>query len=188
MVLNIANPTIVNGVVKGLKNVTQASAQRAEASKRAASIQNLSSTKKQFAKSKGYIFGAFKPIMDKLEEMSDNVNVISKTLKKIKRNVNKNSSTIKGVKESSPEIKSAIKELSGINDVKAATEKGGITKGAIEAGKAAVRVSSSTALFVAGNFVPVPGASVVGWLAGEKLSNFLLGKPFTKQVSKMIKK
>lgn len=191
---------IVQSVKSGIRTVTQSSTHYGEVAERAANMQKINAPCKNVAKIKGYFIGAFTPIIDKMNGLSDSFSVITKTLKKVGKNVNKSvakaldenpdaskfKAKMSGVKESLPIIKDALKEVGGVNDVKAATVSGGKVKGAIEAGKAAVRVTTSTGLATVGTFVPVPGATVAGWLAGEKLANACLGKPFTKQAKNIV--
>ena len=191
---------IVQGVRTGIKTVSQSSSHYGEVAERAARMQNINPPCKNVAVLKGYIIGAFNPIIEKMNGLSDSFSIVTKTLKHVSKTVNKTvgktleenpdaskfNAKMTGIKESMPVIKDALKEVGGVNDVKAATAAGGKVKGAIEAGKAAVRVTSSTGLAVVGTFVPVPGATVAGWLAGEKLTNACLGKPFTKQAKNVI--
>lgn len=194
---NIRKP-IIKTMQNACREVLQKSRTTAAAANRVANMQKLSYVKKTYARGKGYFIGGCKPVVDGLCDMSDNIDVIRGTVKKVQkkiRNVSKKdidksgfSATLDGIRESAPEIKAALKEIIGANDVKAATEQGGILLGAKEAGKAAIRVVSSTALFIAGNLVPVPASSVAGWIAGERIANTIMGKPFTKQIGKVIKK
>ena len=152
------------------------------------------------AKIKGAIGGAFKPITEKLVELSPSFQTLMNVLKKVKRNVriavnktvsenpdaSKMKAKINGIKKSKPVLKNALHEIVGVYDIEAAIVKKGDIAGIKEAGKAVARMTSSLGLFAIGNFVPVPGASVVGWVAGEKLIEKCLGKPFTKQAKNII--
>ena len=174
--------TIVNSmvkpVIKNYKKLSQSAQAQRQVAQRASQMYGLNKTKAAIAKGKASITGALTPVVDKIISASDSFGIVAKTLGTMKR---------KGIKKAKPDIKEAVKEITGVNDIKAATQSGGAVKGAMESGKAATRLATTLGFFVAGNFVPLPGASIIGWVAGEKLANFLLGKPFTKQAKNLIK-
>lgn len=184
-------------IKSGYTAITSSSRHGAKVAERAATMQSAKPVRKNIAKGKGYVTGAFTPIIEGVTNLSDSLGVALKTLGKIGRNVRKTKfnnpdkskiqSTIKGIKETAPQIKDAAKEIIGVKDVVEATKAGGTVRGVIEAGKATARVSMTLGAFVAGNLIPVPGASVVGWVGAEKLINTLLGKPFTKQAKNLAK-
>ncbi len=169
---------IFKPVVKGCQQMSDSAQARREIAQRAAKIYKLNKAQTAIASGKATVVGGVTPIVDKVASVSDSFGVVAKTLGKMKR---------KGVKKAKPEIKEAVKEIAGINDIKAATEAGGVARGVLETGKAATRLTTTLGLFIAGNFVPFPGVSLVGWVTGEKLTNLLLGKPFTKQAKNLIK-
>ena len=165
-------------IINGCKTMSKGAQTQRLVAERAAKRYQLSKTQAAIASGKATVVGAMNPVVDKISSISDSFGVVAKTLGKMKR---------KGIKKAKPEIKQAVKEIVGINDIKAATEAGGIAKGVLETGKAATRLTTTLGLFAAGNLVPLPGISLVGWVTGEKLANILLGKPFTKQVKNIIK-
>ncbi len=201
IVNNIIKP-ISKGIVRGCKTVVNTSVEGKNTAERAGKMQHLGPAQINMAKGKGLINGAFKPLIDGLTDMSPNFQTLVNTCKKVQRNmkiaVNKavkenpdasiTKAKIQGIKKSKPAVKSAINEIVGVNDIEAAIEKNGEKAGIKEAGKAMVRLTSSLSLFVAGNFVPIPGMSGAGWIAGEKLTELLFGKPFTKQAKNILPK
>lgn len=170
--MNVAQK-IVSPIVKGCQKVAKSSADYKAVAQRAAQMKDLNPANTFLLKQKCSVLGAVRPVMKKVQENSDSFNLAIETVKDVKR---------KGVKNSKPIIKGAFKELVGINDVKAATLEGGKAKGVLEGVKAATRLLSTLGLFVAGNLVPVPGASIAGWVAGEKITEKCLGKPYTKKI------
>jgi predicted ATPase len=91
------------------------------------------------------------------------------------------------LKESIPQLKDAMKEVGGINDVKSAMKEEGVLKAIQEGGKAVTRVATSLGLAIVGTCTPIPAGTFAGWVAGEKLVNTCLGKPFTKQAKNILK-
>ena len=201
IVNNLLKP-ISKGLVSGCKTVVNTSIESKNTAERAGKLQHLTPTQINIAKGKGLINGAFKPLIGGLTDMSPNFQTLINTYKKVQRNMkiavnkaveenpdaSKTKAKIQGIKKSKLAVKSAINEIVGINDIDAAIEKSGEKAGIKEAGKAMVRLTSSLSLFVAGNFVPIPGMSGVGWIAGEKLTELIFGKPFTKQAKNILPK
>ena len=186
---------IVSSITKSYKLITESAKSGREVAKRAASIHGASKAETTIAKGRGAISGALSPVLSGVTSVSDTFGTVSKTSKQIGRNIRKTKSrnsgkglksTIEGIKNSAPEIKTALKDIAGVNDIKAATEAGGAAKGVVEAGKAITRLVSTLALAAAGTVAPIPGGSVLGWVAGEKIATTCLGKPFTKQAKKLI--
>lgn len=173
---NIVN-SITNEIRGTYETVAKSSNEYKAVAQRSAELQKLGVSKTRIAVGKGYLIGAFRPIINKLNSSSDSFDLLTKTYKKVRRN---------GVKNSAPEIKNALKELSGVYDVKSATETEGKIAGIKEAGKAGVRLISSISLFTIGNFIPVLGASAAGWIAGEKLAEKIIGKPYTKKLKNLL--
>lgn len=181
----------------GYTTITSSSRHGAKVAERAATRQKAKPLRKNIAKGKGYVSGALSPMIEGVKNLSDSLGLALNTVGKISRNVRKTKannpdkstikSIIKGIKDSTPHIKDAAKEIIGVTDVVEATKAGGAIKGAIEAGKATARVSTTLGAFVAGNLVPIPGASIVAWVGAEKLINTILGKPFTKQAKNLVK-
>lgn len=192
---------IVNEIRTGINSVTQSATSYKEVAARAAEIHNLPASKANILKGKGWIIGLLKPIIKKLSNFSDNFQLLSETMKSTARNIHKSvrraqtdtpevsklQARINGIKESIPEIKNALNEISGINDIKAATQAGGTIKGSVEAGKAIVRNASITGMATLGTLTPLPGGTLIGWVAGEKLAELCVGKPFTKQAKNLAK-
>ena len=184
-------------VKAGLNRIIANSKRSAEVAERAANMQNLSVATTNVAKGKGYIRGAVTPIIDGVASASDTLGTALNTIGKVSKNVRKTKlknpdgskivSTYNGVVASTPQIKEALKDISGITDIVAATKSGGAVKGVLETAKAAVRTSTTLGAFAAANLLPVPGASIAAWVGAEKLINLLLGKPFTKQVKNIVK-
>lgn len=169
---------IFKPIVKGCRRISDSAQARREVANRAAKMYKINKAKAAIASGQATIVGGMTPVMDQVISSSDSFGVVAKTLGKMKR---------KGIKKAKPDIKEAVKEIAGVNDIKAATEAGGVARGMLETGKAATRLTSTLGLFIAGNFVPFPGMSLVGWVTGEKLANIILGKPFTKQAKNLIK-
>lgn len=185
---------IITPITRSLTTIADSSSHGADVARRASRIHDAETVRTRVAEGTGYVSGAIKPVMDGLSSCSDSIGVISDTVKKVSRNVraskntalseNPNASSIKakleGLKKSAPEIKSALKEITGVNDIKAAKHEKGTIAGVKETAKAFARVSLSGILYVAGNFVPVPGTGLAGYILGEKVANTVFGKPFTK--------
>ena len=181
----------------GYTAIVSSSQRGAQVAERASNMKNLSRVSTNVAKGKGYVTGAFTPIINGVAGLSDSLGTALKTLGKVSRNVRKNKagnpdssslvSTYNGIKDSAPQIKEALKDISGVTDVVEATKAGGPVKGAVETGKAALRTTTTLGAFVLGNLLPVPGASIIGWVGAEKLVNTILGKPFTKQAKNIVK-
>ena len=169
---------ITKPIINGCKTVAKSSSDYCKVAQRAAQIKGVSPARTNVAKAKASVVGAFRPVIKTVKENSDSFDTVINTLGHIKR---------KGFKQAKPTIQEALKNISGINDIKMATKEKGVIRGIAETGKAITRLASTLGLFVAGNFVPVPGASVVGWVAGEKITEKCLGKPFTKQMQKIIR-
>ncbi|MCM1264785.1 MAG: hypothetical protein NC200_01180 [Candidatus Gastranaerophilales bacterium] len=190
---------MMNSIKSGIHSVSQNASSYQEVASRTAQIHNLSQAQSNILKDKGWIIGLFRPIFRKLVNISDSFSVLSSTMQSTSRNIRKavcvakeenpDASKIKakiqGVKESIPEIKKALKEISGINDVKAATQAEGKLRGTIEAGKAFARTASIASFSTIGTLIPIPGGTILGWLGGEKLADLCLGKPFTKQIKNL---
>ncbi len=190
---------ILTPITKGVKNkcieVSRNASERVEIASRAARIKNKNGIETSIAKSRAYISGGCKPVVDGMIDASDSMQIVSNASKAIKKKIRatkkKNpmqsqfATTIQGLKESVPEITDAIKELGGIKDIKAATEAGGKMQGAKEAAKATFRLGLSGSLYILGNFIPIPATSIAGLMAGEKVADLLVGKRFTKQIEKI---
>ena len=201
VVNNFLKP-ITKGILNRCKAVADSSVEGKNIAKRAGQIQNLNPAQMGIAQSKGLISGAFRPFLNELTTLSPNVETLTSTYKRVQRNMNAavnkaiaenpNASTtkarIEGIKKSKQKLTEAINEIVGVNDIEAAVAKEGEIAGVKEAGKAMARLTSSLSLFLAGNFVPVPGMSVAGWIMGEKATELLFGKPFTKQAKNLITK
>ena len=175
--MNIFN-AVVKPVINGCKKISESSKTQKQIAKQAAKAKNYGKTRTALSTGKAAISGAVKPVMNKVISSSDSFEVVANTWGKVKQNVIKNSKS---------DLKNAIREIIGANDIQAATKSGGTIKGIAETGKAVTRLTTTLGLFVVGNIVPVPGASILGWVAGEKLANTLLGKPFTKQAKNLLK-
>ena len=198
---NVIKP-LSDGIIGGCKAVLNSSVEGKNIAKRAGQLQNLNTAQMGIAQSKGFVTGAFKPLMTSLSSMSPSVETLTGTYRRVQRNMkiavnraiaenpeaSQTKARIDGIKKSKPTLVEAINEITGVNDIDAAIIKEGNVAGVKEAGKAAARLASSLSLFILGNFVPVPGMNIAGWLAGEKATELVLGKPFTKNIKKMMPK
>lgn len=145
---------------------------------------------------KSFIKHAVAPFFEWAAGKSNTVKTIVDTSKKVSRNITKNVGRaveknpkaskfvagLKGVDASLPALGSAALVVTGIKDVNDARKNEGTAAGVKEAGKSAVRVTTSAALATAGAILlPVPGMATAGWLAGEKLANLVVGKPYSSK-------
>lgn len=189
---------VVNNIIKPIANgfvtVADSSSHRADVARRASHIYDAGAVRTRIAEGSGYISGAVKPVVDGLSSCSDSIGVISDAIHKVSRKMrvcknrtkqeNPNASALKanirGLKQSAPEIKEALNEVMGVNDVRVAKQEKGVIAGVKETGKAVTRVALSGLLYAAGSFIPVPGTGLAGYILGEKVANTVLGKPYTK--------
>lgn len=192
---------IYNGIRNSVSAIAENANRQKRVAKRAAQMYNLSPNTTKALEVQGWCKGAFQTFFKKVSGLSDNVqtliNTVSTVGKNMKasttqaRNANPKASVIKaklsGLKESLPEIKTAIKQVGGVNDVKAAYEHGGKIAGIKEAGKAAFRVGSCAGLSTLATFCPVPGAFITCWVTAEKASSLIVGKPFLKKMAQKVK-
>lgn len=156
----------------------KSSADSVNIAKRASKIYGMNPVQSAYVQSKAAVNGACKPFVQKAKDNSYSLDTLTNMIKTVKR---------KGLSSSKDCVGNAFKELSGINDVKAAINNQGTVGGIKEIFKTATRLVSSGGLFVAGAISPIPCGSVLGWVVGEKITEKCLGKPFTKQIQKLIK-
>lgn len=192
---------IIRPIARGIETITDSSLHSANVARRASRIHEAGSVRTKIAAGTGYVSGAVQPVVNGLSNCSDSIGVITDTIKKVSRKMRASKNTalsedpkasalkagMKGLKQATPELKSALKEITGVNDIKAAKKEKGTITGVKETAKAAARVSLSSLLYVAGSFIPVPGTGLAGYILGEKVVNTVLGKPFTKIASKIKK-
>lgn len=138
-----------------------------------------------------------KTVLKKVKTDSPSISGISNTVSAIKKNVSnaKNApennglssirKTLMGLKNSKSEVTHSLGDIVGVNDVILAKQEAGLGRAILEGGKAALRILASSALGGACVPIPIPGAMVGGWFAGEKLVEKIVGKPFSKQISKL---
>lgn len=179
------------------QSLCKSASHRKDVVERAAKIYNYSPTKTKVKKVTGGIAGYVAPVLKKIKAESQSLGALTEGYSAVSRNVkiakraakrdgtSTISATIKGVKDSKGAITHSLGELVGVNDVMMAKEHAGTVRAVLEGGKSAFRLISSGALSAACLPVPIPGAVVGGWFAGEKLAEKLLGKPFSKQIAKL---
>lgn len=204
MKVQVIKPYITNmsKVANAVKKSTHNGVQIAH---RTSEIKGLSKFSRKALQYRTAITHAMEPFIKWASEISESTKTIVETGKTIGKNINKSvaratsknpksSKFVAGVRggyKSLPDVGDALLSVSGINDVKAAKKAAGTIAGVKEAGKSALRVTSSATLAAAGTVVPVPGLSVAGWLVGEKLANSIVGKPYTikypKESEKVLK-
>lgn len=170
---------------------------RVDVVERAAEIYNYSPTKKSVKKLTGRISGYFAPIMAKIKRESPTASAISSTYKEVSTNIAKAKRTasetgesrikgaFKGIGQSKSALTNGLKEIAGINDVILAKQEAGTKQAILESGKSALRLTTSAILSAICTPVPIPGAMVGGWVAGEKITEKLVGKPFSQQIAKL---
>ena len=156
----------------------KSSADSVNIAKRASKIYGMNSVQSAYVQSKAAVNGLCKPFVQKARDNSYSLDALTTMIKTVKR---------KGISSSKDCVERAFKELAGVNDVKAAMSNQGTVGGIKEILKTATRLVSSGGLFVAGAISPIPCGSVLGWVVGEKITEKCLGKPFTKQIQKLIK-
>ncbi len=164
---------------------------------RASQIYGYSSTQTKVKKVSSAITGYIAPILKKVKEESPSITGLTETFSAIKKNISRAKKapeneglsnirkTLRGLKNSKGEVAHSLGDVIGVNDVILAKQEAGTTKAVLEGGKSALRVLLSTALGGACVPLPVPGAMVGGWFAGEKIAEKIVGKPFSKQIAKL---
>jgi hypothetical protein len=193
--MKVMNITSITSSLAEKTNILKNSASRhSEIANRAANIYNYGETKAKVVKTSQRIVGYINPILNKIKTDSPTISSLSKMFNSIKNNILTSKkearaingsmigATIKGIKNSKKELINGLKEASGVNDVILANKHGGTGKAICEGGKSALRLVASSALSAACTPVPVPGACIGGWFAGEKLVEKLVGKPFSQQI------
>lgn len=184
-------------IAKKTEVLRNSAAERQAVVERASQIYNYGPTKTKVKKVTSGIAGYIAPILRKIKEESPSLSGLTETFSAIKKNIAKAKidpennglsgvrKTIKGLKNAKGEVAHSLGDVVGVNDVILAKEQGGTSKAILEGGKSALRVLLSSALGGACVPLPIPGAMVGGWFAGEKIAEKIVGKPISKQLGKL---
>lgn len=177
--------------------LTDCASHRKDVVERASQIYNYSPTKTKVKKFTGGIVGYIAPVLKKMKSESQTFGALSEGCSTVSRNItiakrtaqrdgtSSISATINGIKDSKEALKRSLGELVGVNDVMLAKQHAGTGRAVLEGGKSALRLAASGTLSAACIPIPIPGAFIGGWFAGEKLVEKLVGKPFSKQIAKL---
>lgn len=187
---------IGTNIVSKTQALRESAVQRMAIVDRAADVYHFSNGKKAVKKATNAITGFITPVLKKIKTESPTINSISETFSTISRNISKakmsgetNSSciknTVEGIKASKKDIVHSLGELSGVNDVKLAKEQAGTGRAILEGGKSMLRFLTAGGLSAVCLPIPIPGAMIGGWFAGEKLAEKLVGQPFSKLANKV---
>lgn len=191
---------ICTNFARKTQTMRNGAANRKAVVERASKIYHYSPTKTRIAKATNSVTGYVAPVIKKVKSESPTISAISEGCSAIKQGVanakkapaNQGASAIKttlqGIKDSSEAIKNSLANIAGINDVKMAKQQAGTSRAVLEGGKSALRLIASSALSAACLPLPIPGAMIGGWFAGEKLVETIVGKPFSKQIAKQLTK
>ncbi len=189
--------TICSNIVTKNKVLCNNAKEKRAIVERASQIYGYSSTQTKVKKVSSAITGYIAPILKKVKEESPSITGLTETFSAIKKNISRAKKapeneglsnirkTLRGLKNSKGEVAHSLGDVIGVNDVILAKQEAGTTKAVLEGGKSALRVLLSTALGGACVPLPVPGAMVGGWFAGEKIAEKIVGKPFSKQIAKL---
>lgn len=193
--MNITN--ICSNISNKTKVLRESAAHKQAIVERASQIYHYSPTTTKVKKVTSGIAGYIAPVLKKVKEESPSLAGITETCSAIKKNISQAKKapenvglsgikkTLKGLKNAKSDVSHSLGDVIGINDIILAKEQGGTSKAILEGGKSALRVLLSTALGGACVPLPIPGAMVGGWFAGEKIAEKIVGKPLSKQIAKL---
>lgn len=143
--------------------------------------------------------GFYKNIVSMLKNVADSspsIKTVSETVSTVCKNIKEScghskaegssvaAGTYAGLKKSKSVLKDSLKEIVGVNDISLANKELGTKAALLEAGKSSFRLLASGAMSAACFPIPIPGAFVGGWVAGEKIAEKLVGKPISKKLLK----
>lgn len=193
--MNVAK--ICSNITNKTQVLRESAAQRQTVVERAAQIYNYCPTKTKVKKFTSGIAGYVAPVLKKAKEDSPSLSALTETISALRQSISKAKrapeneglsnirKTLQGIKNSKNEVGHSLGGVIGVNDIVLAKEQAGTGRAILEGGKSALRVLTSGALSAACIPVPIPGAIIGGWFAGEKIVEKIVGKPFSKQIQKL---
>lgn len=188
---------IYSNITNKTHSLCESSKQRRAVVERAAQMYNYSPTKTKVQKITSGVAGYIAPIVKKVKEASPSLSALTDTISAVKHNISKAKKapeneglstvkkTIKGIAGSRKDVGRSLGKVIGVEDIKLAKQEAGTTRAVLEGGKSALRVVTSGTLSALCTPVPIPGAMIGGWVAGEKLVEKIVGKPFSKQIKNL---
>ena len=194
MNISTATKNFIPYTKKVLKTAKANGTEGVAIARRVSKMKQSGAVAQKILETKSFIKHAINPFLKWASDKSPTIGTILKTSNKVSRNINKcigraveknpNASKviagIKGVDASLPVLGTAALAVTGAKDINQARKEEGTAACIKEAGKSAVRLTTSAALAATGAFlVPVPGMATAGWLAGETLANLAVGKPYS---------